>query len=105
LDRQKNRRTLGNNFCQELNSCQYVIKLNSSIVGNNLRHNSDLYRWYISSLGSLNLLDFTTKPIYEYTARLLEAKTRPHLFWMFSKSCSPTPTAPVASTIGAFGPG
>jgi hypothetical protein len=63
-----------NNFCQELNSCQYVIKLNSSIVGTNLRHDSDLYRWYISSLGSINLLDFTTKPIYEYTARLLEAK-------------------------------
>lgn len=63
-----------NVFCMELNNCNYVLKLNNSFIGNHPRRDRDLYHWYISSLGSLNLVDLTTKPIYEYTARLLEAK-------------------------------
>jgi hypothetical protein len=63
-----------NAFCIKLNTYDYVQKLNNSVLGTERCLDDDLYRWYISSLGSVNLVDFTTKPIYEYTVRLLAAR-------------------------------
>jgi hypothetical protein len=66
---------LGNNaYCTNLNACPYVIKLNDGILSQSLQRESETYHWYIKSLGTLQLIDYATKPVYEFTARLLESR-------------------------------
>ena len=63
-----------NSYSIALNTQDFVVKIDKSVVVSSLRQDNSASRWYIKLLGTLNLIDFTTQPIYEYTAKLLEAK-------------------------------
>jgi hypothetical protein len=63
-----------NAYCSELNTCPYVVKLNDGVLGLSSQRDSETYRWYIRSLGTLHLVDYATRPVYEFTAALLESR-------------------------------
>lgn len=66
---------LGNNtYCRELNDCEYVVKLNDGMLELLSPRDGDLYHWYIRSLGTLHLVDYATRPVYEHTAKLLATR-------------------------------
>jgi hypothetical protein len=62
-----------NGFCLELNTREYVIKLGENVIVAPGRQD-DAVHWQLRSIGTICLIDLATKPVFEYTARLLEAK-------------------------------
>lgn len=62
-----------NSHCLELNTQPYVVKLGDNVVVPPGKMD-DAYHWHMRSIGTVTLLDLSTKPVFEYTARLLAAK-------------------------------
>ncbi|MHC1790106.1 PilZ domain-containing protein [Solidesulfovibrio sp.] len=62
-----------NGYCLELNTLDYVIKLGDNVVLPS-GHKPDVADWYMRSIGTITLIDFSAKPVFDFTARLLEAK-------------------------------
>ncbi len=63
-----------NGYCISLNTRDFVIKLGDTIMTSGISPDTEEYSWYIRSIGTITLLDFATKPIFEYTGKVLEAK-------------------------------
>ena len=62
-----------NEFCNDLNSRYYVLKLDDNLLFP--RGTKDpVYHWYIRSMGSISLIDYTVDSVYEYTAQMLDFK-------------------------------
>jgi len=62
-----------NEYCIELNTCEYVLKFDDNVIGKTSKQD-DVHHWYMKSIGTVTLVNLATKPIYEFTARLVEAK-------------------------------
>ncbi|KHK00863.1 hypothetical protein [Desulfovibrio sp. TomC] len=62
-----------NSYCLELNTLDYVIKLGDNVIMRPGKED-DAYHWYLRSIGTITLIDLMAKPVFEFTARLLEAK-------------------------------
>jgi len=66
---------LDNSYCMELNSLSYVVKLGDNVVMQPGKIDK-AFHWAMRSIGTVTLIDLTTQPVFEFTARLLEAKYR-----------------------------
>ena len=62
-----------NGYCLKLNTLPFTIKLGESIIVSPGKID-EAYHWYLRSIGTVTLIDLSSKPVFEYTARLLEAK-------------------------------
>ncbi|MFP5257846.1 MAG: pilus assembly protein PilZ [Acidobacteriota bacterium] len=62
-----------NGYCQVLNTQPYVAKLSDNVIVPPGRVDES-FHWYQRSIGTVTLLDLSTEPVFEFTARLLEAK-------------------------------
>ncbi|MEA4855152.1 pilus assembly protein PilZ [Solidesulfovibrio sp.] len=72
-----------NPFCIEINTFDYVLKFNGEVLGKALA-DRDVLHWYVRSIGSVVLLPLVTKPVFEFTARLVEAKYKtPFILTLF----------------------
>ena len=64
---------LDNSYCLELNAQPYVVKLGDNVIVAPGKMD-DAFHWSMRSIGTVTLIDLSTKPVFEYTARLLTAK-------------------------------
>lgn len=62
-----------NDFCIELNTFDYVLKLENSFLSK-MFGDEEVFHWYVRSVGAAVLLPLATKPVYAFTMRLIEAK-------------------------------
>jgi hypothetical protein len=91
-----------NQYCLELNTQGHVLKFDDSIIGKK-NVPEDVHRWFVKSLGTVTLVDFTTRPIYEFTARLVEAKYKtPFVLTLFKDLFAATSQGPVPDRFGVL---
>ncbi len=62
-----------NTFGLELNTCDFVLKFDDSVFSRGGQQ-EDLLHWYVRSLGTVSLLNLTSRTLFEFTARMVEAK-------------------------------
>ncbi|HML56124.1 MAG TPA: pilus assembly protein PilZ [Solidesulfovibrio magneticus] len=62
-----------NGYCLELNTFDHVIKLGDNIIAPPGKVD-DAVHWRLRSIGTVCLVDLAARPVFDYTARLLEAK-------------------------------
>jgi len=72
-----------NKYCMHLNNYDYVLKFESNIIENS--HNDRAVRdWYFRSLGTATLMEFASRPVFDFTSRLVEAKyKKPFILKLF----------------------
>ncbi|WP_428565806.1 MAG: pilus assembly protein PilZ [Solidesulfovibrio sp. DCME] len=91
-----------NVFCIELNTFDYVLKFEDSVLGKMLS-DRDVFHWYVRSIGSVVLLPLLSTPVFEFTARLIEAKYKtPFIAKLFRKLFAAAGQAPPVDRYGVL---
>lgn len=91
-----------NRYCLDLNSHDYVLKFENNSI-EKLNADPAVCDWYFRSLGTATLLELATKPIFEYTARLVEAKYKtPFLLTLFRNLFTQAYQGPSLGRFGVF---